>query len=86
MDPVSPGHLGFAPFPFGLQGLQHHPELERRTVPVAVALHRAPLSAGPLPAFSLSTPGGSPLGAHFSLLKSFQPTLSDPSVAGRVWA
>ncbi|RLG43427.1 MAG: hypothetical protein DRN92_09485, partial [Thermoproteota archaeon] len=35
-----------------------------RTVPVAVALHRAPLSAGPLPAFSLSTPGGSPLGAH----------------------
>ncbi len=40
-------------------------ELERRTVPVAVALHRAPLSAGPLPTSCLSTPGGSSLGAHF---------------------
>ena len=63
--PIDPGHLGLSPFAFDFKGLQHHPELERRTVPVAVALHRAPLSAGPLPAFSLSTPGGSPLGAHF---------------------
>jgi len=69
VDPVSPSHLGFGPFPFGLQGLQHHPELERRTVPVAVALHRAPFSAGPLPAFGFSTPSGSSLGAHFTFAR-----------------
>lgn len=58
---VGPGHLGLPTFPFGLNGLQHHLELERRTVPGSVGLHPAPPCVLPP---TLSTPDGSVLGAH----------------------